>query len=178
MLVLGLGAALFTLIPSPVEKELIPFSTQDGLTGTIEIARPGQVWAGDRVDISVTILVHDLLENAFPLGLAGRLETGIEEVDPRGESQLSIQSEQPLTLVWRVRTVKRAEYSGTLWLQLLSGSDRKLLLAKEISLDSRYFLGLSVQRARLLFGLIAAMGGLVLLSPFFKRRSLTLPEKT
>ncbi len=178
ILILGLGALIFTLIPGPVEKEMIPFSTQEGLTGTIEITSPIRLWAGDRAVISMTILVHTPLEGALPLALTGRLEAGIEEVDPRGETQVSIQSDHPFNLAWQVRTAQQAGYSGTLWLHQVSGSNRTLLLAREIRLESRNFLGLRVRRVRLLLGMVSAVGGLVLMSPLFKRQRLVAPGKT
>lgn len=174
--ILIFAAVLFiiTVVPQQVEKVNIPFSTQDGLTGTILFSQPGQVRAGDNTLVTALVEIFDSKNNLSPLVLTARLETGVESIEPRGEIQVGIQSGVPVRLEWKLKTSRQAIYPGTLWLYASSGSNRTLLLAREMKLDSRLILGVVSYKLRIALGFIASIGLILLLIGFFMSRKLKL----
>lgn len=143
------------------DAAIIPFSTASGHSGTVTLDLPRRVFSGDAVRLSARVGVSRSTSDTKNLGIVARMEAGFEELAPVGRVTLNMRSGSEVELIWRLRTGKTAAYPATLWLWLTSDAGEELLLAREFTLDSRRFLGLTVSPVRILSGCLTGVAMLM-----------------
>ncbi len=136
------------------DAAIVPFTTASGHSGSITLDVPRRVFSGDTVRLSARVGVSRSTSDTKDLGIVARMEAGFEELAPVGRVSLNMKSGSEVELIWRLRTGKTAAYPATLWLWLTSEAGEELLLAREFTLDSRRFLGLTVSPIRILSGFL------------------------
>lgn len=139
----------------------------------MQISFPERVFAGDRVEISATITLMDKEIQSETVRLTGRLEAGFEEIDPGGEIVVNLQPGSPVHFSWKVRTAKNSTYPGNLWLWLEADGSRELILARELTLESRFYLGRPVKVFRGLFALLLVISGFVFLFDLYRKNHIS-----
>jgi len=173
VLCLAVISLFVTLLPPPFEQVMIPLSSANNSLGSVTIRYPAWQWAGDTLKISASFQLSDLPQGNSPVALTARLETAVEQINPRGEVRLAVQSNGEVTFTWQVAAFIQADYPGTLWVTLSTGNDHELLLARDLTLHSRVLRGLEMRKARIGLGVTGIMGVLMLAFsgfwPFLKR---------
>lgn len=146
-------------------------AAQDGtLTPTAVVG--GNVAEGDPIDIPDLYDSHTLVATA-------RLDMAGIQVLPQGDISLPMVRGQTVTFLWSLNAPEEGRYKGTLWLYLnllpKSGGvgEQRLLLARQMDIEARSFLGLPVITARWL-GLVGAVIGAVLGLPFINQLGVWL----
>jgi hypothetical protein len=71
---------------------------------------------------------------------------------------VGLQQAKSTKLSWFFRTNRPGEYPGTFWVWINDREGRELVLAKEIRLLSRYYLGGKVLHFRIAYGILGLMG--------------------
>lgn len=169
LLFVSITVLLLTLVNLNNETIIIPFSMSSGESGTIKIQMPLKVWTGDQFTFSSRVVFESLPESPSPV-LVGRLETSVEESIPRGEVMLGLNSKKPVTLEWSLRPYQNTVYPGTFWLWMNTGDQEKLLLAREFSISSQYFMGVKIMYVRIAAILVAVAALICTLYSFSKRK--------
>jgi len=171
--VLCLGFLLSTVPIIGRTRVEIPFTNPSGYSGNVVLSFPERVFAGDRTRISATISQLDVENLLDIVRLTGRLEAGFDEIEPGGEVEVNLQPGSPIRFSWKVRTAKNSTYPGNLWLWLEADGSRDLVLAKELTLESRYYLGRPVKVFRGLFALLLVVSGFVFLFDLHRKNQFS-----
>lgn len=145
---------LLTLVKGEPDHIEVGFTQPGGEKGKIVLEIPRQVWVGDEYLIPVRVDMQPFQDSALPITLIGKLESNAEEVLPRGELRLGLNSNHPVTLEWRVRTMRKMLYPGMLWIWMENESGKQLVLAREFVLDARNIFGLRMITLRIILGQI------------------------
>jgi len=159
-----------TIKPTNKNSSLIPFTTSSGYTGNITLTIPQRVFAGDRTTIQAVIQFDDLMPLQPPAALEGRLEAGFEEISPSGRIRVNLKPESSVDMAWTFRTGRQAIYPGNLWLWLVTGSDKDLLLVREFDMDSQFYLGMRVMFVRIVWVLLLVISVMLLVYSCLKKR--------
>lgn len=168
LFILSLIVLLITTIQIPTKKTIIPFDLGLGRKGSLTIAIPPRLRAGDPANVSILVSsTPDDVDGAYPksLDLFSHFEIGGIEVEPKGEIHATVHPDGTLLFNWRLRTTQNATFTGNLWLFLDQGDeDPMLVYAREVSLESHRFLDLTYDLVRVagVFGLL--IGGLLSIS--------------
>jgi len=147
-----LSISLVILASTYMEKRettVIPFATPSGYSGSIMLDLPVRLIAGDKSELKARVTVIVSSTGSTPAARAGRLEAGFEELSPLGLVSVKLDNGSDVELVWTMRTLTAAQYPGNLWLWLVSDTGEELLLARELNLDSRSYLGLQIIMVRI-----------------------------
>jgi len=171
--VLCLGFLLSTIPNTDRTQVEIPFSNPSGYSGNVALSFPQRVFSGDRAEITATITLIDKEIQGETVKLTGRVETGFEEIDPGGEIEVNLQPGSPVRFSWNVRTAKNSTYPGNLWLWLEADGSRELILARELTLESRFYLGRPVKVFRGLFALLLVISGFVFLFDLYRKNHIS-----
>lgn len=171
---------IFTAFPVQNQTATIPFSLEDGLRGELILVTPEWLKVGELSKVALHIS-FDPDQQAFVdqprMEIVSRLEFGMLEYSPKGESKVLINPAKPLTMLWNLRPDKAMEYPGELWLLCQSQSgNSELILAREVVLQARTILGMSCS----VFRWIAAsvlVAGVVLIWPLLVRLLLKAISK-
>lgn len=166
LLVLPIVFLLLTLIREKTESVEIRFSLPSGESGTIVLGIPEGIWIGDPYTIRATVTFDS--KPAIPVILVGRLETSVEEIDPRGEIRLGMDSKNPVTFEWLVVGYQASIYPGTLWLWIETDEGHQLLMAREFTIPARDLFGIRLMNYRIAAGLIALAGLMALIYSSFR----------
>lgn len=147
---------LLTLVKGEPDHIEIAFALRSGEKGNIELEIPRLIWVGDEflIRARVDMDFKKVSPSSIPNILVGKLESNAEEVVPRGEVRLGLNSNQPVTLEWRIRTTRKMNYPGMLWIWLENGNGKQLVLAREFAFDARYIIGLRMTTMRIILGQI------------------------
>ena len=146
----------------------MPFTTESGYAGEITLILPQRLLAGDKTDVIARVNFNNTGSSSANILLTGRLETGVEELHPRGETQISVKTGTSVELVWQLRPVRKAVYPGNLWLSISTGTTEELLLVREVKFDSRMFMGTQAYNIRIAAGFVAVFGFLMALLSIFR----------
>jgi hypothetical protein len=166
---LSLAILLITLFPPPTEKVEIPFSLEGGESGSLTLKYPERLQAGVRARVTLQI---NFIPNTFNEGsferqkLLSRLDLGGVSLEPEGEITAIVHPQGEVMFNWTIPNRKPQSCSGTIWLFLeKSGSERQLILAKELKIESTKFLGISYKTVQLasLITLVASIYSWILL---------------
>lgn len=142
---------LSTLLPLKNQQEIIPFTTASGYRGTVQIAMPDWIFTGEKRSIKTQVVFNSPSQPIQKISVIGRLEAGFEELNPAGLVQENIQTGSPAILEWEVRTIHQAKYPGKIWLWIDSGKGEELIISRDISLDSRSYLGSGIFAWKVIF---------------------------
>lgn len=148
---------LTTVNFTPREKEVVNFSTTSRSSGQLVFSMPSEIYAGDQGEISVQLKMDDQTPQSTEF-VEMNLETAFEEMTPVGSVHVGLQQAESAIFSWSFRTYHQGDYPGTFWVWIDGGDGRELVLAKEIRLLSRYYLGGKVLHFRLAYGILGLMG--------------------
>ena len=168
MAALSITGIFFTSWPVPVQTVTIPFSEGKNPRGILTLFLPEALHVGDEAVVSLQIDFPFVQANEVELRkieLSSRLEIGMIELSPKGEGHVLVDPDKSSNFTWRIRPARVGNYSGRLWLfSKETGQETSLILAREISLDSKSFLGMSYRITRMT-SIFGAAIGLILFSP-------------
>jgi len=148
---------LTTMNFTPRETVAVNFSTVSPYSGQLVFSMPSEIYAGDHGEISVQINRDDQTPQSTAV-VEMRLAAGFEEMTPVGSIHVGLQQAESTRLSWFFRTNRPGEYPGTFWVWINDREGRELVLAKEIRLLSRYYLGGKVLHFRIAYGILGLMG--------------------
>lgn len=148
---------LTTVNFTPREKEVVNFSTTSRSSGQLVFSMPSEIYAGDQGEISVQLKMDDQAPQSTEF-VEMNLEAAFEEMTPVGSVHVGLQQAESAIFSWSFRTYHQGEYPGTFWVWIDDEDGRELVLAKEIRLLSRYYMGGKVLHFRLAYGILGLMG--------------------
>lgn len=170
-----LGLAVTTL-PASGHLDQISFSSQSGITGTLQVTQTDKVRLGDKTEIRLQIKIDQTQNSANLITFQSKLELDNMEVKPRGMGTILVDPTKPVELGWRINPHQAGETSGTLWLFVNTDGDKELILARPIQLTSKTILGFSSTPIKV-FSCISLISGIVIiLSSLNKTRSVRLDK--
>lgn len=155
---------LFTFCKQKQERITIPFSLSSGIQGNILLDIPQRVWVGETYRIRSQIEFFASRVDFYQNLIVEKLETSAEFVDPRGEIRISLQTDSPVIVEWKVKTTRNTVYPGMFWFWIEYDDSRELILARDFNLESRFILDLRMMVVRITLGLIVfvSLAGLIL----------------
>ena len=169
------GSILFSALPVPRgDESRISIKTIHGLLGELVLSIPGQVFVGDRAEVSTRIKL-DGLDPEQIHALVARLETGLQQLEPAGDVRVIIASGEPVDLTWKFRARTPVSYPATLWVWLSTDGDRELLLAREVEINAHHWLMVPVIAVRIVAAFLAS-GALITALFIIGKNRLTVHE--
>ncbi len=87
---------------------------------------------------------------------------------------LGLNSRKPVTLEWTLRPYQKAVYPGTLWLWMNSSGQENLLLAREFTISSQYFLGVRIMYVRITASLVTLAALIITVYSFLRNKGKDL----
>ncbi len=158
--VLGL---IISAWPVVSHSDVIPFTLEDGRSGELTLVAPEWLKVGDVAKVELHITFDQQANDPIRLELSSRLEIGLLELSPKGESTVLINPDKPLTMLWKLHPSTKQEYHGDLWLlRQTKNGDHELILAREMIFESRKILGLDYSTFRWIGVSLLAAGGLLI----------------
>ena len=139
-----------TYIEQRVTVEL-PFRSAEGYSGSVSLALPVKVVAGDQAEIRTLVSLDANQTPVSPLTLAGRVEAGFEEISPAGLVSVNLGNTTPIVMKWTLRTARAEVYPGKLWLWLSTDAEKRLILARDFEISSHLLLGFRAEQVRVAF---------------------------
>lgn len=182
----GLSAVGLICISYPVPENTIsiPLKLNEVTQGELLLTTPSWIKMGDQSEVSLQVSYDpDVKMEEAPqkLGLISQLEIGFVEVSPQGQGHVSVSQGNTIILIWQLKPLVEADFSGMVWLfEQQTDGKKQLILGKSIKFQSRKFLGLSYKTARII-SFCGIVIGIILFIPFIwdkiiKKRIISTSE--
>lgn len=163
-----------SILPVPVQLDQISFSSQSGMTGTLQLTQRNQIRLGDTTEIRLQISVDQALNTSTPIVIYSKLELDNMSIEPRGVGTTMFDPKNPIELNWQLRPHQGGKASGTLWLFFeTEGGTRDMILARTIQITVKSFFGLSYQPFKIVSIACVIFGVAILLTSLKKTRPIT-----
>ncbi len=157
-------------LPIPRQTSTIPFTLDDGMSGAVSLIVPETLRQGDWTEIVMDVTFNAAASSDQNVKVKTTLQTTDMEVSPEGEVAAVLPVKGIAPFRWRVRSSSAGEQRATLWCFRQDGDGQTLILARELELEAKSFLGITFRFARWMLGLAAVLCALVFFRSMFKRK--------
>lgn len=144
---LAIVGLILSALPVQEKSVTIPFSLEDGQRGELTLVTPEWLKVGEVSKIALHISFdpdQQALLDPSRMEIVSRLDFGMLEFSPKGESRVLINPAKTLTMLWTLQPDKSMNYAGELWLlRETQTGESELILAREVILEARNILGMS-----------------------------------
>jgi hypothetical protein len=152
-LLCGVGLVLVSL-PLPQETVMLPFRTEQGLAGELQIVAPQYLRLGDagQVMLQVALSSSDQGSAAQNVKIKATLQTLTLEANPSSAVTGVIASTGTAQFCWVITAHDLAAQRATMWGLHLSGTGPELILSRDLELKVHSFFGMSYRLLRWILG--------------------------
>ncbi len=148
-LLCGVGLALASL-PVPQETVALPFHTEQGLVGELQITFPRYLRLGDAGQAALQVTLSSAVQET-PIGnvkLKATLQSLTLETNPGTAVTGIIASNGTAQFQWQITAHDLAVQRATLWCLNAGSTGPELILSRDVELEVRSFLGMSYRLLR------------------------------
>lgn len=160
----------FSTYPVSYSKIQISLGSQSPYPGWIDLAVPRIIFLGQGAKVTATVRFAPMDGKEFNTTLTSRFEINMEDVSPQGEVKVSLQPDRPITLSWKLKPYVAGIYQGTLWIFADGQDENQLILAREITIETRPFIITRVENIRIPSGFGIGAGAVLFLIGLKKPR--------
>jgi hypothetical protein len=159
---------LLVLISLPIQRQTstIPFSLEDGSTGTVTLTIPETLRQRDWAEIDLDVKFEAAGTSDQNVKIKTILQTASMDVKPAGEITAVIPLKGIAPFRWLIRSTGLEDQRATLWCFRQDPSGLTMILARDIEFEVRSFLSMTFQLTRWIMGTTAVSCLLVFVLSF------------